>query len=158
MFVFGGPLFIMGVEVLEVLQFDVVFKIPVALLNLLHKLRNIGLQVDEQIGRLDEIDHRMEEIQVALVVAIIDKATGVEVGSENVGILIDGPVLDDGLVALPDLPHLVETAVEEEDLEVKRPALHVIVEIAQVGIIVDRLIQRHPTVVLRQLFHERGFA
>ena len=42
-----------------------------------------------------------------------------QVGSENLGILKDGTVLDDILLTLGNLYHVVETLVEEIDLEIE---------------------------------------
>ena len=53
------------------------------------------------------------------------------------GILVDGPVLeDDALPAVAEHLHgLLDTAPEERNLKVERPAVHVVVEVADVGVV-----------------------
>jgi hypothetical protein len=58
-----------------------------------------------------------------------------QIGRKNVGILINGPVLDDVFPAFPDLQHLAETRVQEIYLEVKAPAFHLMVKIIKVRIV-----------------------
>ena len=71
-----------------------------------------------------------------------------QVGSKNICVLIYGTVLDDLFSRLTDLNDLTETAVEEIDLQVKGPALHVLVEVIEIGIVIHILILGFPAVML----------
>jgi hypothetical protein len=58
-----------------------------------------------------------------------------EVGSKNISIFINGPVLDHVFSAVSDLNYLPEPGIQKIDLQVKRPALHVLVKTMQVRIV-----------------------
>jgi hypothetical protein len=75
-----------------------------------------------------------------------------EIGREDVGIFINGPVLYDGFCSVMDLKQLVKPAVKEIDLQVKTPAWHILVEIHEVRIVVHIFELRDPPVVLAQHF------
>ena len=66
------------------------------------------------------------------------------------GILIDGTVLDDILATIADVHHLTETAVEEENLDIERPSLHILVKAVEIGIVFHLLIMRFPVEMLGQ--------
>ena len=93
-----------------------------------------------------------------MIVAVIDVSACMKICRKDVGIFVDGPVLYDGLAAVADLPHLVEPAVEKVDLQVKRPACHVVIEIPQVGVVVDGLEKRRPAIVPGQFISQGAFA
>ena len=131
----------MLIQVLQVFKLDVEFEITIAFRDLVNELRDVGLQVNEQIGRLHEVDHRVVNVQVALVVAVVDVPAIVQVGSEYVSVLIYGPILNHRFSAFTDETNLVETTVKEIDLQVERPPGHVGIEIPQVGIVIDRFKQ-----------------
>lgn len=84
----------------------------------------------------------MKNIEITLVVAVINVLTLVQIGGKDVSILVNGTVLNDGPLAFADLPHLVKPTVQKINLQVKRPARHVFIEIAQVWILVDRFKKR----------------
>ena len=70
-----------------------------------------------------------------------------QVGCEYFGIFIDGPVLNDRGISTLYLGHLLEPAVEEIDLQIKGPALHILIEIIQIGIVVYVFVLGFPAVV-----------
>jgi hypothetical protein len=71
-----------------------------------------------------------------------------------VGIFIDGTVLDDVLAAVADVHHLTEATVEEENLDVERPTLHVLIETVQIRIMFNLLIMRLPIEMLGEKARE----
>src|SRR6267154_4353064 len=105
-----------------------------------------------------KVDHRMKNIEIALVIAIVDMAAGMEVFGKNIGIFINGSVLNDGLLTFPDDPNLVKPAVEEIDLKMKRPTGHVFIKVTKIRVRVNRFIQGSPPVMFRQLFGKSGFS
>lgn len=133
----SDPLFIVVVDVLKILQLDIELVVPIPFLDLLHQLWNVGFQVNQQVWRQNKIDHGMKQVQVVLIVPVVHEPTGVEVRGENVSVLVNSPILDNCFVVLPDLADLVEAAVEKINLEVKRPLFHVIIEIAEIGVVIN---------------------
>ena len=158
MFITRDPLLIMFIEILQILELDIELKVPVSFRDLLNKLRDVGPQIDQKVGRFNKADHRIIDIEIALVVAIVDVTTGMKIGGEDVCVFVDRTVLDHGSRAFADLANLVETAIQKIDLQMERPLCHVAIEIAEIWVLVDRLEQRCPAVVLRQLVGERAFA
>ena len=69
---------------------------------------------------------------------------------EDMGILVDGTVLDDVLAAVTDIHHLTEAAVEEENLDIERPALHVLIETIEIRIVLHLLVMGIPVEMLGQ--------
>jgi len=59
-----------------------------------------------------------------------------QVGRKDAGILKDGTVLDNGLLRLGNLNHLLETLVQEVYLQIKRPTGHVGIEDCQLAIVI----------------------
>ena len=107
---------------------------------------------------MQELGHQLEERLVVLEVAGFHQAHRIKVGREDVRIFVDGAVLDDVFAALADVHHLTETAVEEENLDVERPALHVLIEAVEVRVVFNFLIMRLPVEVLGQQSREGRFA
>ncbi len=120
----------MIVQVLQVFQFDVEFEVTVAFRNLVHELGNICLEVNQKVGWLDKVDHRIIDVEITLVVAVVDVAAGMEVCREYVRIFIDRAVLHDRAGTLANLSHLVESTIEEIYLQMEGPARHVAVKIS----------------------------
>lgn len=151
------PLFIVGIQVFQVFELDVELKVTIPFLNLLHEFGDVSFQIDQQVGRLDEVDHGMKKVQVTLVVAVIDVPTVVEVRGKDVRVLVNSTVLDNGFFIFAYLSNLVKATVQKIDLEMKCPASHVIVKIAEIGVVVYGFVERQPAVVLRKLFHQGSF-
>src|SRR5258706_7543376 len=148
LFVPANPFFVMFIQVLQVFKAYPIFKIPASFLNLLYELWNIGFQINQQIVSVYKRNHRVEKIEVALVITVADVATGMEIGGKDVCVFVNRTVLDNGLFAIPDFPDLIKPAVEEVNLKMERPSRHVIIKILEVRILVNGLIQRRPPVVL----------
>ncbi len=81
-----------------------------------------------------------------------------QVGGEDVGILVDRPVLDHILPAPPDLFDLLDPGIEVIDLQVEGPTLHIVVKVIEVGILFDVLVQGVPIKVFGQQFGQGGFS
>ena len=152
------PFLIMFIQVLEILKLDIEFEISVPLRNLLNKLRDVCLQVDQKIWWLHEADHRIIDIEIALVIAIVDMSTRMKILRENVRVFVYRAVLYSRSAALADLTDLVETTVQKIDLQMECPLRHITVEVAEVRVLVHRLKQRSPSVMLRELFGECTFS
>ena len=71
-----------------------------------------------------------------------------QVRRKDVCIFINRAVLDHGLSRFPDLDDMPEPAVQEENLEIERPPLHVFIKTMQVGIGVHILEMCFPFQVL----------
>ena len=81
-----------------------------------------------------------------------------QVRCEDAGILEDGTILDDGLRRLWDLNDFLESLVQEVDLRVERPPLHVGIEVGEIRVVVDGLEPWGPAVTLGKQSRERGLA
>src|SRR5690606_23383553 len=114
-FVIADPAFVVFVQVFQVVQPHGVFVFTSPFLNLPNQFRDIGSEVNQQVGCLNKVDHRVENVQVALVIAVADMAAFVQVGGKNVGIFIYGAVLNGGVFISPDFINLAEPAVQEID-------------------------------------------
>ena len=71
-----------------------------------------------------------------------------QVWRKNEGIFVDGAVLDDRMRRFFDLLNLRKTAIEVVDLQVKRPTLHVVVEIVEIRVLIDVFEMGVPVVML----------
>ena len=157
-FVARNPVFVAFVEMFEIIQAHVALIIAAPRLDVRHQRGNAGAEIDEQVGRLYLRGHGVEQVEIIVEIAGRHQAHVVEVGRKNVGILVDGAVLNDSAIALKDFQNLPIPAVEEENLKIERPAVHVVVKITQVGIVVGAFVVYLPTELLAQLGAQRGFA
>src|SRR5258706_7112806 len=105
-----------------------------------------------------KVDHRMKNIEITLVIAVVDMAAGMKVLGKNIGVFVDGSVLNDRLLAFADNPHLVKPAIEKIDLKMKSPTCHVFIQITKIRVGVNGFIKGSPTIMLRQLFGQRRFS
>jgi hypothetical protein len=81
-----------------------------------------------------------------------------QVRGKNIGIFIDGAVLDDATFAAANLKDIVEAVVEEIDLQVERPTLHVFIEIVYVGIFFNIFEVWLPIEMVGEEFGKGGFS
>src|SRR5690606_14423697 len=87
---------------------------------------------------------------VVLEIAVRHQSHRVKVGSEDVSILVNRTILNDGFSALPDLKNLTETAVEEVYLKVERPSFHLMVKIVKIRVVYNVFKMRLPLEMFRQ--------
>ena len=113
------PFFVAIVESLKVVDADALLEVSASALYVAHEGRDAASDVDHEVGQLHQTDHQVEEVGVVGEVTVAHHANLMQVGSENLGILKDGTVLDDILLTLGNLYHVVETLVEEIDLEIE---------------------------------------
>jgi hypothetical protein len=81
-----------------------------------------------------------------------------EVGCEDVGILIDCPILYHGLLSLKDIENLLISVVKKVNLQVEGPSLHVMIEILQIGVVFRAFEMGFPLEVPGQLSTQGGLA
>src|SRR5258706_13915622 len=101
---------------------------------------------------MHKVDHRMEDVEIALVIAVVDVTAGMKILREDMSVFINGAVLDDCPFAFADHAHLVEATVQKIYLQMKCPSRHIFIKIAEVRIVFNRLVQRSPAIMLCQLF------
>lgn len=154
--VIADPVFIALVEPFEVVQAHIALVVAPAILNVRHQGRDAGPEIDQQVWRLDLGRHGFEKLEVILKIPGRHQPHVVQVGREDVGIFVYSTVLHHRSVTAEDLEHLLITAVEEEDLKVERPALHVVVEVAQVGVVIGRFVMNVPSEMAAQLLGKGG--
>jgi hypothetical protein len=73
-------------------------------------------------------------------------------------VFVDGSVLNDRLRTLSDVYKLTKSSIQKVDLKVKRPPLHVFVEVIEVRIAVYILKMCLPLIMFPQQSCERGLA
>ena len=135
----GNPLLVAAVEPFEIIQTDGLLVLPSPFLYLRHYVRYAAAYVNHQVGQPHERHHEVEQVGIVGKVAVAHVALLMQVWCEYLCILKDGAVLYDYVVGLGNLHHLFETAVEEIDLQVERPPLHVAVEVGKIWVVVNRL-------------------
>ena len=107
-------------------------------------------QIDQQIRWSNESFHQVKQGFVIAEIPVGHKTHGMQVGRKDVGILINGSILNDVLAAFPNLENLSEARVQEINLQVEGPTLHGAVKVIQVGILSYRFKMGFPFVVLCQ--------
>lgn len=146
----GYPVFVALVKPREVVYADALLVFAATLLNLGNQSWDGGAQVYHEVWLGDKLHHEVEELGVVIKIAVGHHTHIVEVGGEDAGVLKDGAVLHHDVLSLGDGHYILETLVEEIDLQVERPPRHVGVEVCKVGIVFHGLKFRRPAVVLGQ--------
>ena len=153
-----NPFLVTLVQASEVVDADALLVLTAAFGNLGNEVRDGAADVNQQVGQANEGHHQVEEVAVVLEVAVAHVALGMEVRGEDACVLKDGAVLDDGVGALRYFDNIAEAFVEEIHLQVEAPAVHVLIEVVEVGIGLDRLEARRPAVALDEQLGEGGLA
>ena len=117
-----------------------------------------GAEVDHQIGVFDDVEHRLEEFHIGLEIAVGEVAHGVVVGGEDIDALVDGAVLDDGVLGLGDVEQVAKSLLEKVNLKGERPAGDVGVIVFEIGVVIDGFETRFPAVVTGEKVGERCLA
>ena len=146
------------VQAAEVVDADALLVVATAFGNLRYEVGDGAAYVDEQVGQPDERHHQVEEVAVVLEVAVAHVSLCVEVRGEDACVLKDGAVLDDGVLALRYFDDVAEALVEEIDLQVEAPAVHVLIEVVEIRICLHGLEARRPAVALDEQLGEGGLA
>lgn len=131
----ANPVFIVFVEILQIIQPNGIFIITATLLNLANQFRDIGFQINQKIRGFYKSDHGLKNIKIALIILISQVTTLMKIGCKDMCIFIDRPILYRNPVATVYFIHLSEPAVQKIDLQVKRPSLHVTIKVTEVGVL-----------------------
>src|SRR5690606_41213029 len=108
-----------------------------AFLNLPAQFWDVCFQVNQQVRWAHEVYHCIKKIEITLVVPIRDKATSVQISREYVCILVDSTILYCSPFASADLMNLFEPCIQEINLNMVRPTFHVLIKVAEIGIIIN---------------------
>ena len=81
-------------------------------LDFLHQVSDATAQINQQIGWGHEVLHELEQLEEVLVVPRGHEAHRLEVGCEDVGVLVDGAVLHAAAAAPDDLLVLLKAAAQ----------------------------------------------
>ena len=154
----GNPLLVALVQPLEIVETHAAFVVPAPRLDVSHERGNARPQVNQQVRRLNLRGHGLKKAEIILKIPGRHQAHVVQVGRKNVGVFVDGSVLNDRVVALQNIEHLLVAMVEKINLQVERPPLHVVVEVCEVGIVVSAFEVRLPVEMAGEFFTERSFA
>ena len=80
-------------------------------------------------------DHGVKQVEIGLVIALIEHLGLVEVQCEDVGIFIDGAVLNSGHFLVLNGTDLGEPAIEKMYLKVEGPFTHIFIEISKIRVV-----------------------
>ena len=152
------PLLIAIVQALEVVDADALLEVSASLLDVLHQGRNAALDVYHEVWELDQTNHEVEEVGIIGEITVAHHADVVQIRGKDTGILEDGTILHDGLVAARNLHHVMETLVQEVNLEIERPALHILIIISEIRIIIHWLEVCLPAISLGKHFGQCSLA
>ena len=115
-------------------------------------------QIDQQRGRRQRLHDQVVQSQIGRIIALAQVAHLVQRARENVRVLVDRAI-DDGAARIErQLPVLRGAMPQEENLQVKRPAAHVAVEVAQIRIVGHRFITGVPVQARGQPLRQTGLA
>ncbi len=104
------------IEALQVIQPYVLFIFAAAFLYLIHQLWYGSFQVDKQIRRAYHLPQRIEEGGIIVEVPLRHQVHAVEIGREDVGILINSTILYHGFPTCTDTEQLLQPAIKKIDL------------------------------------------
>ena len=93
---------------------------------------------------------------VIVKIARVHQSHGVQVRREDIGILIQRPVLDDVLALLPDVQQLTRPGMKIVNLDIERPAPHILIKTVDIRIRLRRLIDRPVPVMTGQQLSQCG--
>lgn len=142
------PVFVLGVQFLDIGEGDGHFGLAAAIFDAAADAADGTAQVDEEIGGLEFFADGLVELHIGVVIAFFDTTTAAEIFDEDLGIFIDGAVEDDALLGFLRLEVERELAREVENLGIESPAFHILIEIGDIGVVIDRLVERREAVSL----------
>jgi len=138
-FVVLDPLLVAVVESLQVVDADALLEVASSTLDVAYEGRDAATDVNHEVGEFHQANHEVEEVGVVVEVSVAHHADVVQVRCEDLGILEDGTVLDDSVLALGYFHNIMESLVEEVYLEIERPSLHILVVVGEIWIVIDWL-------------------
>ena len=153
------PVVILVVQPFQIALVDIHLVLPAPFADLRNQRRNTRLEVDQQVGLRDERRHQPENLHVGFDVARGHQPHFMQVVREDMRILVNRPVLEDHtrLAVRKHVHRLLDPAPEKRDLQVERPAVHILVEIADIGVVALLQIALRG-VTLRQHLSQRRLA
>ena len=92
----------------------------------------------------------MAKSKIIIVIAFAHQSHFMQVGSKNVGVFINGSVLDNCLGASLDIQELIQSVIQKVYLEVKTPSWHVFVKIEQVWVMINVFKLGNPFIMLAE--------
>ena len=152
------PILVSFVEPGDIVYSDALLIVPAPFLDLAHEVRNGRTEINQKVRRIDQGHHKVKKVGIVFKITGGHKPHTVEIRGENACILVNGPVLNDYLVALGDIHHILETLVEKINLKIERPALHIFVEISKIRIVVNGFEFGSPFVLRCQHPGQSGFS
>jgi len=154
----GGPLFVKVVELRQIVGGNLSFELAPALGDAPAKRGDAGAEIHDEVRRGQEQREHFVQLAVAFVIALGHVALPVKIASENLGVFVHTSILHNRVGMIEQSAMMAQPPREEENLRMKAPCAHVLVKVGQVGIVLNRLIERFPVKLLGQQASERGFA
>ena len=142
-------IFVLVVEVLEVIDLHRLLIIPTSFLDLGDQRRHRFTEVDHEVRHLHLRFHEVEEFHEGLKIPWGEVSALVIIADEDIDALEDRAVLYDRMRGLLDSDHVLVALLEEIGLEAESPALDIAVVILEIRIKTDGLKARFPAVIAR---------
>ena len=113
------PRFVLVIQSLEIVNLHSLLISASAFLDLRHERRNRSAHIDKEVGHLNKRHPEIEEVAVVIEIAVGHLALLMKVRRENTCVLVDSAVLDNPLVLPINLDYVLESFVEEIDLQIE---------------------------------------
>ena len=124
-------------QAFEIVDTDAALVFASTFLDFSHHVGDGTAQVNHQVGSIHQGYHQVKQVAVVVIIAAAHKPHIVQVGGKDVGIFVYRAVLYNYIVAPADLNYVAEALVQEIDLQVERPSLHILVKICEIGVVVN---------------------
>ena len=152
------PLLIVLVESAQVGSGHIQFAWAAPLLHSPSYGADAASEMNHEVRRPEVCLHCFVHLHVRVEVSGRHFFCGVEVSREDLGVLIDRPILDPGSIPRHDFLMESKLVGQEPHLAVEGPPLHVFVEGVEIGIVLKGLVGGREAVGVGEVRHQRGLA
>ena len=113
--------------------------------DLCDQRRHARLEVDQYIRLRDQIGNQSEDAHIGIEIPSRHESHPMQVVGKDIGILIHRTVLHDiaGRI-VQDIHRLLDATSQKIDLEIKRPAIHILIKITDIRIVTHLVIGLGP--------------
>ena len=153
-----NPFLVAFIQSSQVIDTDGLLEFSSSFADLRNQVGNGAADVNQQVRQSHQAHHQVEKLAVIREIAVAHITLGMQVRGKDPGIFEDGAVLNDGPLALGYFHHIAETLVQEVNLQIEGPTVHVSIEVFQIWIHVHGLEAWSPFIAFNQHVGQCGFA
>ena len=102
--------------------------------------------------------HGLEESAVVFKIPGTHQSHGMKIRCKNMSVFVNRSVLNGGMGLGRHLLVLAVPRIQKIDLQVEGPTLHVLIEIVEVGVVINLFKMRFPAIMTGQHFGEGGLS